>query len=88
MPFWIAGSTTCRFCGKILLREDEVFTLPPAWLPRWEPMVSFVGEVGHQSCWLDWSLRERFIDRVNQPGSGYRFRADGLWEFVGEERGK
>ena len=36
MPFWLPGGSSCARCGQVLREGDNVFQLPPAWLPAWE----------------------------------------------------
>jgi hypothetical protein len=84
MPLWLPGHSACAHCGRALQQGDDVFLLPPAWLPPWEPLANFRAAPFHRACWLAWPLRERFVERVNATASGYRFGEDGTWQFVGE----
>jgi hypothetical protein len=86
MPFWLAGRTSCGHCGKPLQGDEDVLSLPPAWLPIHEPMSNFREAWFHRACWAVWPHRERFIERVNDTDSGYRMERDGRWEFVGKRR--
>jgi hypothetical protein len=86
MPFWIPGHSVCRHCGEVLQHDDDVFLLPAACLPDWEPMANFREAPFHRSCWLVWPHRERFIERVNVTNSRYRFDHEGNWAFVGDRR--
>jgi hypothetical protein len=61
--------------------------LPEAWLDAWDPMTNFRGAAFHRECWSQWKWRDRFVERVNSTGSGYRMAIDGHWEFVGERIG-
>jgi hypothetical protein len=86
MPFWLPGRTRCGHCGEALRSGDDVVSLPPAWLPAYEPMYNFREAWFHRDCWAAWPHRERFIERVNDTDSGYRIEGDGRWEFVGQRR--
>ena len=84
MPFWLPERSSCTHCGLLLRQGDDVFQLPPAWLPACEPMTNFREAAFHRSCWLAWPHRQRFVERVNATDSGYRFSEDGRWSFVGQ----
>ena len=72
-------------CGRVLQQTDQVFQLPPAWLPLWEPMTNYREATFHVTCWPMWQYREQFIERVNATDSGYRFAEDDSWSFVGDD---
>jgi hypothetical protein len=84
MPFWMPGTSICPHCGQVLLSEYDVFLLPPAWIPHYEPMTNFRGAAFHRSCWTEWQFRQRFIEIVNGTASGYRFTDDESWSFIDE----
>jgi hypothetical protein len=66
MPLFLAGSTTCAFCGQALTQRVEAAQLPlvdPAANPAFAPLVwRFV----HRHCWEDYPQREVYSQAARE----------------------
>jgi hypothetical protein len=72
------GRSRCPHCGKVVRSETNAILLWPFLLPPWELLSHGNTLALHKPCWERWTLRQRYIRRVNASGR-YLLQDDGNW---------
>ncbi len=65
MALIFRGSTECSICGKVISAEDDIVATTHFVAGQNDPLSRFSDSGMHRACFMDWPLRQSFVDRYN-----------------------